>query len=70
MEQSLGDEEMGALLVEKSQGEHTLEFILSHQFDRDGWSETLDRMIDYGADISPEEKEMFIVWLLKNAGKG
>ena len=67
------DDEMKAFLVEKGAGNHTLEFILDHHMNADEWSDTLDRMIDYGADISPEEKAMMIKWLVdrdKKAGNG
>lgn len=61
---TLTDAEMEALITEKAHDKHTLNFILSKNFTREKWSETLDRMIGYGAKISPEEKEMIIEWLV------
>ena len=60
----LSDEEMEALITEKIGNHHTLSFILSKDFDAEEWSTILDRMIGYGADINPEEKEMIIEWLV------
>ncbi len=58
------DAAMEALITEKAAGNHTLDFILSQDFTREEWEETLDRMIAYGAQISDEEKELIIDWLL------
>ena len=58
------DAEMEALITEKIEDEHTLEFILQQDKTAEEWSETLDRMIQYGAKISPEEKTMIIEWLV------
>ena len=60
----LTDAEMEALIAEKAHDKHTLEFILSKDFTAEEWSATLDRMIGYGAKISPEEKEAIINWLV------
>ncbi len=61
---TLSDAEMEALITEKAKPQHTLEFILSQNKTAEEWSKTLDRMIDYGANISPEEKELIINWLV------
>jgi len=53
-----------AMLVEKLAGEHTLEFVLKEKRTAAEWSEVIDRMIDYGADINEEEKSLIIEWLL------
>lgn len=58
------DAEMEALISEKIEDQHTLEFILQQEKTAEEWSETLDRMIQYGAKISPEEKTMIIEWLV------
>jgi outer membrane lipopolysaccharide assembly protein LptE/RlpB len=60
----LSDAEMEAFILEKADGNHELEFILSQEMSAEEWSTTLDRMIGYGADISPEEKEAIIEWLV------
>lgn len=60
----LTDAEMEALIAEKAHDQHTLDFILSKDMTAAEWSETLDRMIGYGAKISPEEKAMIIEWLV------
>lgn len=60
----LSDEEMEAFILEKADGNHELEFILSQEMTAEEWSATLDRMIGYGAKISPEEKAAIIEWLV------
>jgi NADH dehydrogenase FAD-containing subunit len=61
---AMTDAEMEALITEKVHDKHTLEFILSQDKTAAEWSETLDRMIGYGAKISPEEKTLIIDWLV------
>jgi hypothetical protein len=63
-EVTMTDAEMEALISEKIEDEHTLEFILQQDKTAEEWSETLDRMIQYGAKISPEEKTLIIDWLV------
>lgn len=58
------DAEMEAFLVEKADGNHTLEFMLSKDFDAEEWSATIDEMIGYGAKINAYEKAAIIEWLL------
>ena len=58
------DAEMEDLITEKLEGNHKFDFILSKSKTREEWSKTLDRMIGYGAKISPEEKEIIIDWLV------
>ncbi|HHX08340.1 MAG TPA: hypothetical protein GX730_02745 [Chloroflexi bacterium] len=60
----LSDAEMEALIIEKIEDEHSLEFILEQDMTAEEWSKVLDRMIGYGADINPEEKELIIEWLV------
>jgi len=60
----LSDAEMEALISEKIEDNHTLQFILGQEKTAEEWSVTLDRMIQYGAKISPEEKTLIIEWLV------
>lgn len=53
-----------ALVLEKIEGEHTLEFVLKEKRTADEWSEVINRMIDYGAEINEQEKSLIIEWLL------
>ena len=53
-----------ALIAEKVAGNHDLDRIFNAQKTREEWSTTLDRMIRYGAKISPEEKEIIINYML------
>ena len=59
------DAEMEALIQQKLEGSpHTLSFIFGKKFSADKWSEVLDRMIEYGAQINAEEKQQIINWLV------
>lgn len=53
-----------ALIIEKVNNHHDLERIWNAKFDRVKWEATIDRMIGYGAKISPEEKQIIIDYLL------
>ena len=55
---------MEALILEKAAGNHTLDFILGEERTCEEWNTILNRMIGYGANISPEEKELIIDWLV------
>lgn len=61
---NLTDAEMEALITEKIKDKHTLAFILEQDMTAEEWSETIDRMIKYGAEISAEEKTLIIDWLV------
>ena len=58
------DERMMALITEKVGDCHETRRVFNSTKTREGWSETIDRMIGYGANITPEEKEMMIDWLV------
>ncbi len=58
------DAVMEALISEKIQDCHMLNFILRQTKTADEWSVTIDRMIGKGADINPDEKEIIIDWLV------
>lgn len=53
-----------ALIIEKVAGNHDVERIFNAVKTREEWEETLDRMIGYGAQISEEEKQIIIDYLL------
>lgn len=59
-----GDVDVEALIEEKVAGNHDLARIFDALKTREEWEETLDRMIGYGAEISDEEKEVIIAYLL------
>ena len=61
---NLTDAEMEALIFEKVHDKHTVEFILSQNKTAAQWSSTLDKMIGFGAKITPEEKTLIINWLV------
>lgn len=45
---------------------HSVEVAVQQRFGPRGWSDTLDRMIKYGAPIPPEDKEKLLAYLLQN----
>lgn len=59
-----GELDVDALIAEKVAGNHDLDRIFNAAKTREEWVETLDRMIGYGAEISDEEKEVIIAYLL------
>ena len=45
---------------------HSVEVAVQQRFGPQGWADTLDRMIRYGAPIPPEDKERLLVYLLEH----
>lgn len=45
---------------------HSIEIAVQQRLGPQGWSETLDRMIKYGAPIPPEDKETLMAYLLRH----
>jgi len=45
---------------------HSVEIAVQQRFGPQGWSDTLDRMIAYGAPIPPEDKAQLIAYLLRH----
>ena len=45
---------------------HSVEIAVQQRFGPQGWSDTLDRMIRYGAPIPPEDKQKLLAYLLQH----
>jgi cytochrome c2 len=45
---------------------HSVEVAVQQRFGPEGWSDTLDRMIKYGAPIPPEDKQQLMAYLLRH----
>ena len=45
---------------------HSVEIAVQQRFGPKGWSDTLDRMIKYGAPIPPEDKAKLMTYLLRH----
>jgi len=45
---------------------HSVEIAVQQRFGPQGWSDTLDRMIKYGAPIPPADKQELLVYLLRH----
>jgi ABC-type glycerol-3-phosphate transport system substrate-binding protein len=53
-----------ALIEDRCSDCHTSAQVFNANYDRDGWVDVFDEMIDKGAEVNPEEKEVMIDWLL------
>jgi hypothetical protein len=45
---------------------HSVEIAVQQRLGPQGWSETLDRMIEYGAPIPPTDREQLLAYLLRH----
>ena len=45
---------------------HSVEIAVQQRLGPQGWSDTLDRMIRYGAPIPPEDKQKLMAYLLQH----
>ena len=45
---------------------HSVEIAVQQRLGPRGWSDTLDRMIKYGAPIPPPDKDVLMVYLLRH----
>ena len=45
---------------------HSVEIAVQQRLGPEGWSETLDRMIKYGAPIPAEDKQRLMAYLLRH----
>lgn len=53
-----------ALIEDRCSECHTADRVFNASYDREGWVDIFDEMIEKGADVSPEEKEIMIDWLV------
>jgi hypothetical protein len=47
---------------------HSLEMVAMQRLDRERWEAVVDRMIDYGAPISPQDKQTILDYLATHLG--
>ena len=45
---------------------HSVEIAVQQRLGPQGWSDTLDRMIKYGAPIPPDDKQRLMAYLLRH----
>ena len=62
--EQLTNEEVEELIVERCSDCHPASRVFDADYDAEGWSDNIDRMISKGAEVSPEEKELMIDWLV------
>lgn len=56
-------DEAEELIVERCSVCHSVDRVFSADKTEEQWDTTIDRMIDLGAEVSDEEKELMIDWL-------
>ena len=61
---NFSDADWEEYIIEKADGNHNLNFVLSQNLSASQWETVLNRMISYGADIDAEGKEALINWLV------
>ena len=62
--ETLNDEEAEALIVDKCSDCHSADRVFQSDYDAEGWSDVIDRMVDRGADVNAADKELMINWLV------
>ena len=65
-QQSIPQTDGWVLVVSRCVICHSVEIAVQQRFGPQGWSETLDRMIKYGAPIPPEDKAQLMAYLLRH----
>ncbi len=63
-EPEIAPSEAEALIEARCSECHTADRVFNAEYDREGWVDVFDDMIDKGADVNPEEKEAMIDWLV------
>lgn len=62
--ETLSDAEAEALIIDKCSDCHTPDRVFQADYDAEGWSDVIDRMVDRGADVNAAEKDLMIDWLV------
>jgi hypothetical protein len=58
------DSQGEVLITEKCSDCHSTERVFQAKYDSEGWSNVIDRMVNKGANVNPEEKDLIIDWLV------
>lgn len=62
--ETLTDAEIEQLIVDKCGTCHSSDRVFAASYDAEGWVDVFEDMIDKGADVSSDEQEMMIDWLV------
>ena len=62
--EQLTNEEIEELIVERCSDCHPASRVLNADYDTEGWVDVFEDMINKGADVSAEEQEIMIDWLV------
>jgi len=63
---ALADETGGSLVQTRCMTCHDLRLIEQQRLDLDGWRREIDKMIAWGAGVTPEEKEPLVAYLARH----
>ncbi len=58
------DDDVEALIVDRCSACHSADRVFNADKSESEWGATIDRMVDYGADVNQEEKNQMIEWLI------
>jgi cytoskeletal protein RodZ len=53
-----------ALIIDRCSECHSVDRTFNADKTEDGWASTIDRMVEYGATVNEEEKQLMIEWLV------
>jgi len=56
--------EVEALINDRCLECYSVDRVFNADNTEEGWNSTIDRMVDYGATVSEEEKQLMIEWLV------
>lgn len=62
--ESLTNTEIEELIVDRCGDCHPASRVFDASYDAEGWANVFEDMINKGADVSPEEQEIMIDWLM------
>ena len=57
-------DEVEALIVDRCSGCHSVDRVFRADKTEAEWAANIDRMVDYGAEVSEDEKQQMIEWLV------
>lgn len=56
-------DDVEALIIDRCSACHSVDRVFNADKTAEEWDDNIDRMIDYGAEVSDEEKNLMIDWL-------
>ena len=62
--ETLDDNEVEALIIDKCSDCHTADRVFQSDYDAEGWSVVIDKMVNRGAEVNSAEKDLMVDWLV------